>query len=239
MTETEIKKIGSNPKQVEIARLRTTALNDAESPVVRIQAARKLLQNYGPSVRNLPIIRKIITLFIDDADADVVERTLKLRAKLAKILELKAVKLPPEIEEEPIQIPPDVINLDAIAGEPEVLETSDEWDRHPPLSQEEQFRLIEIQRPYQAFSNGEFILKPGSNTRALIADALDGRPLMVHVLLKLHSHMKECFSAGGIALASGPLFSELTRILRAQGALPPPSEKTYGQLMLEELIARS
>src|SRR5258706_6535376 len=240
MTES-VKKVGSNSKQVEIARLRATSLNDAESPVVRIQAARKLLQDYGPSVRNLPIIRKIINLFVSNADADVVERALKLRAKLAKILELKAIKLPPEVEEQPIHILSDVTDLDAIAGEPEVQKFSDEWDRPATLSNEEAFRLLEVQQPFQTFVNGDFVLKPGANTRAMIDAALNGRPFMVHVLKKLHSHMERSFNAGGVGLTGGPLYGELTRILRTQGALPPidPREKTYGEKLMAELQARN
>jgi hypothetical protein len=238
---TEIKKVGSNAKQVEIARLRATALNDAESPVVRIQAARKLLQDYGPSVRNLPIIRKIIKMFISDSDADVVERALKLRAKLAKILELKAVKLPPEIEDQPIHVASDVVDLDAIAGEPEVQKLSDEWGRPAPLSTDEAFRLLEVQHPFQTFVNGDFVLKAGTNSRAMIEQALNGRPFMIHVLKKLHSHMERSFNSGGVALASGPLYTELTRILRSQGALPliDPNEKTCGQRLMAELEGRN
>jgi hypothetical protein len=239
MTES-VKKVGSNSKQVEIARLRTTALNDAESPVVRIQAARKLLQDYGPSVRNLPIIRRIIKIFISDSDADVVERALKLRAKLAKILDLKDVKLPPEVEEQPVYIPSDVSDLDAIGLEPEVQQLFDEWDRPAPLSNEEAFRLLEVQHPFHQFVNGDFVLKPGANIRGMIDAALNGRPFMIHVLKKLHSHMERSFGAGGVGLAYGPLYAELTRILRNQGALPAidPSEMTYGQKLMAELYAR-
>jgi hypothetical protein len=238
---TDTKRIGSNKKQVKIARLRGTALNDSESPVERIEAARKLLQDYGPSDRSLPIIREVIKLFVSDADADVAERAQKLRAKLAKRLEIKSVKLPPEIEELPIQIPTDVTDLDAIAGEPEVQKLSDEWDRPAPLSTEEAFRLLEVQRPFQTFVNGDFVLKPGVNTRAMIDAALNGRPFMIHVLKKLHSHMERSFNAGGVGLACGPLYVELGRILRNQGALPAidPSQKTYGEKLMEELYARN
>jgi hypothetical protein len=117
--------------------------------------------------------------------------------------------------------------------------TGDEWDKVPPLSNEEAFRLVDIERAYSTYVSGQFILKPGADTKAMIEAAIDGRPFTVATLMKLHSHLEGSFTSGGIALASGPLFSELTRILRAQGALPPPSEKTYGELILEELIARS
>ena len=217
--------IGSNAKQVEIARLRAVSLNDQESPVARIQAARKLLQDYGPSQRSLPIIRKVIKLFISSSDADVAERALKLRARLAKILDLKAVKLPAEVEEQPIDIAPDVTSLDAIAGEPEVQKLSDEWDRPAPLSHDEGLRLVEAQRPYSIYAAGEFVLRPGADTKAMIEEALDGRPLTVQTLLKLYKHMKESFGAGGLALANGPLYTELFRILNERGALQPPPPK--------------
>jgi hypothetical protein len=233
------KRTGSNPKQAEIARLRTTALNEVESPVERIKAARTLLQNYGPSVRSLPIIRTIIRMYVADSNADVSERALKLRAKLAKILDLKAVELPVEVEEQPIDVSPDATNLQSILAEPEL--TRDEWDREPPLPMQEQLRLADVQRPFQKFVSGQFILRPGADSRALILSALDGRDFSVPVLLKLYGLIHNNFTAGGVGLTSGPLYSELKRILISQGALPTvdPAAKTYGDDLMSEIEARS
>jgi hypothetical protein len=179
-------------------------------------------------------------MFISDSDADVAERALKLRAKLAKILELKAVKLPPEIEDQPIHVESDVTDLGVIAGEPEVQHLSDEWDRPAPLSTGEAFRLLEVQRPFELFVKGDFVLKPGANSREMIEQALNGRPFMIHVLKKLHSHLERSFNAGGVGLAHGPLYTELTRILRSQGALPAidTNEMTYGEKLMAELDSR-
>jgi len=108
---------GSNATQVQIARLRTISLNDQESPVARIQAARKLLQDHGPSQRSLPIIRRVIKLFVSHSDPDIAERAMKLRARLAKILELKSVTLPKDLEDEPIEISEDSTDIEALALE--------------------------------------------------------------------------------------------------------------------------
>jgi hypothetical protein len=178
-------------------------------------------------------------MYVADSDADVSERALKLRAKLAKILDLKAVELPVEVYEQPIDLSPDSTNLQSILAEPEFKR--DEWDSEPPLPIQEQLRLVDVQRAFQSFVNGRFILRSGADSRALILSALDGRPLTVPVLLKLHRHMEQSFSSNGIALASGPLFSELGRVLRSQGALPAvdPNERTYGEKLLEELLLRT
>lgn len=78
-------------KSVEIQRLRGIALNEAEAPVERLSAGRRLLSRYGPSERNIPVIRKVIRLFERDADAAVSERALKLKAQLVKRLDLQEV----------------------------------------------------------------------------------------------------------------------------------------------------
>jgi hypothetical protein len=102
----------------------------------------------------------------------------------------------------------------------------DIWDSAPPLPLAEALRLSFLR---------------GADPRALILAALDGRDFSLPVLLKLHSHMQRSFDAGGTALASGPLFSELERILTAQNVLPAidPLAKTYGEELMEELEARN
>lgn len=87
-------------KSIEIQRLRAVILNDAESPVERLVAARRLLSKYGPSERNVPLIRRVINLFERDTNADVAERCLKLKGQLLKRLDLQAVACLP-IEDSP------------------------------------------------------------------------------------------------------------------------------------------
>jgi len=91
--------MGSNKKQEEIALLRSVALNDALGPLPRVKAAQDLLLKFGPSSRNVPVIRKVISLFVLDADNNVQERAEKLRAKLAKRLALKSVVVPENTQE--------------------------------------------------------------------------------------------------------------------------------------------
>src|SRR5260370_10446051 len=86
----EPKKMQSQ-KSIEIQRLRGIILNDSESPIERLSAGRRLLSRYGPSERNIPVIRKVIRLFERDADAAVSERALKLKAQLVKRLDLQEV----------------------------------------------------------------------------------------------------------------------------------------------------
>ena len=118
--------------------------------------------------------------------------------------------------------------------------SDDVWDAPPPLPVEETLRIAYVQQPFSALVCGEFVLKPGSDCKQMIEAALDGRLFTEANLLKLHSHMERSFSAGGAALASGPLFSEITRILRSQGALPPIDlmKKSYGDRLMEELNLR-
>lgn len=78
-------------KSVEIQRLRGTILSDAESPIQRLAAARRLLSRYGPSERNVPVIRRVIKLFESDGNGEISERCLKLKAQLLKRLDLKEI----------------------------------------------------------------------------------------------------------------------------------------------------
>lgn len=80
-----------NAKSIEIQRLRGIILNDSESPVERLSAGRRLLSRYGPSERNIPVIRKVVRLFERDPNAAVSERALKLKAQLVKRLDLQEV----------------------------------------------------------------------------------------------------------------------------------------------------
>ena len=117
----------------------------------------------------------------------------------------------------------------------------DEWDEVPPLSQVEQSRLIDLQRQFQVFVAGQSVLRPGADSRALILSALDGRKFIMDTVRKVYTHMQCSFDAGGMALTSGPLFSELERILTAQNALPAidPFAKTYGEELIADLAARN
>jgi hypothetical protein len=83
---------GSNAKQKEIARLRSVALDEGESPTERLVAAAKLLSRFGPTRRNSQVIRDVIKLFIEYGDYSVVERAKKLKIKLAKAKGLKEEK---------------------------------------------------------------------------------------------------------------------------------------------------
>lgn len=92
---------GSNKKQREIARLRSVALDDAESAVERLVAAQKLLSRFRLSRDNAKIIRRTIQTFIRDADAGVQERATKLKKRFLSAKELKAIEkqeLPGESE---------------------------------------------------------------------------------------------------------------------------------------------
>ena len=132
---------------------------------------------------------------------------------------------------------------DIDAGDEAVSNTGDIWDAPPPLPTEETLRLVELQRPYSIYVAGAFVLRPGADVKTMIESALDGREFGVPTLLKLHRHLKESFSAGGIALAGGPLFSELQRILNERGALQPPPPKApdgfeLGFLNAIDVVAR-
>lgn len=115
----------------------------------------------------------------------------------------------------------------------------DEWNNET-LSTEEQFRISRCDLPYSTHIAGEFQLRPGANAATIarmIDAALDGRANTTEHLMKLHRHMSQSFSLGGVALAGGALFAELTRILREQGKLPPDTARRYS--ILEELKAES
>jgi hypothetical protein len=102
----------------------------------------------------------------------------------------------------------------------------DVWDSAPPLPLAEALRLSSLR---------------GADPRAMIFDALDGREFSVATLRKLHAHLKDCFSAGGVSLSTGPLYPEVTRILQSQGAIAADdmAETTFGVSLLEELNARN
>jgi hypothetical protein len=78
-------------RSIEIQRLRSIALNETEAPIERLVAARRLLSKYGPTERNVPVVRKVVKVFDHDADAEVAERCLKLKAQLLKRLDLQEV----------------------------------------------------------------------------------------------------------------------------------------------------
>jgi len=232
---------GSNAKQVEIARLRAISLNDQESPVARIQAARKLLQDHGPSQRSLPIIRKVIKLFVSDSDPDIAERAMKLRARLAKILELKSMKLPKEIEDEPVEISADSLNCDAIATEPEVRQSFDVWHRPAPPDTKEVLRIAYIVRDYTTLDRGIEVWRNGLDINTVLDLVLDGRERNTKNLLSLYRFMELPYSSGIRCLAGSVLHRTVSQILRDRSALPPndPNDKSYSERLFEELQARS
>lgn len=127
--------------------------------------------------------------------------------------------------------------------EPEELQeqeatSPDSWDCDPPLPFDEAMRIARCDLPYSVHVGGEFRLRPGATPTTItrmLESALDGRPNTPENLLKLYRHMEKSFSSGGIALACGALFAELTRILREQGKLPPDTARRYS--ILEELKA--
>lgn len=232
---------GSNAKQVEIARLRIISLNDQESPIARIQAARKLLQDHGPSQRSLPIIRRVIKLFVSDSDPDIAERAMKLRARLAKILELKSVKLPKELEDQAVEISADSLHCDAIATEPEVRQSSDVWHRPAPPDSDEVLRIAYIVRDFTALDRGYEIWRDGLDVNTVLDLVLDGREQNTRNLLALHRFMELPFTSGIRCLVGSVLYGTVSEILRDRGALPPkdPNDKSFGEKLFEELQARA
>jgi hypothetical protein len=103
-----------NDKTVKIQRLRTAALNDKESPEERLISATKLIVDFGPTDRNVPIINKVIRLYENHADFEIAERARKLKVKLIKAKGLKKVvnvELPAS-DEEPTssaELTPDIV----------------------------------------------------------------------------------------------------------------------------------
>src|SRR5258708_17661038 len=82
---------GSNQKQKEIARLRTVALDEQESPTERLAAATRLLSRFGPSKRNVIVINSVVKLYIEGHEYSVVERAQKLKSKLLKAKGLRQI----------------------------------------------------------------------------------------------------------------------------------------------------
>ncbi|SRR6266481_1749707 len=73
----------------KIGRLRTLCLNETEAPLERIKAAERLLIDFGPSEGSVPIIRRVIAAFYNNADPKTSERAQKLKIKLAKAMDLR------------------------------------------------------------------------------------------------------------------------------------------------------
>ena len=78
-------------KSKRIQQLRADALDENRTPKDRIKSAARLLSEFGPSERNLPIIHSVIKTFIGDVSYDIQERAQKLKAKLLKSRELKEI----------------------------------------------------------------------------------------------------------------------------------------------------
>ena len=175
---------GSNRKQIKISRLRRICLDEAESPIERVRAG-KLLLGMGASYRTIPILRRLIKLYLKSGDADLAHRTLTLKARLATILKMQGAELPPEIENSEIIIDPDSTDIFKIAMEADPS-SSDPWDKAPPLDREEQIRIVACE---------------GSNLRgtALLMAALNGREPTLTNLAKLYNHLTASFDAGGYA----------------------------------------
>jgi hypothetical protein len=219
---------GSNSKQRRLARLRTTALDEQESPLERIEAARKILQKHGTSERNIPIVRTVIKLYINSLDGNLSYRAIKLKARLAKLLELKAIKLSESVETTEINIAADATDPQAIALEPGMIEPADPWDAPPPLDRAEQLRLVELQRS-------------SLTGRALLDEALNGRAISDDNLKKLFLHMTKSCAAGGCFLAEGGrLYEEIKAVLTLRGEIPASSDpvNNFGRDLLAELNAR-
>jgi len=85
----------------KLQRLRGLCQNEVESPFERIKAAERLLIDFGPSEGSVPVIRRVIAAFYNNADPKISERAQKLKIKLAKALDLRreAAKVDLPIEE--------------------------------------------------------------------------------------------------------------------------------------------
>jgi len=79
-----------NHKTKAIQRLRTIALDQNEAPLERLRAAQRLLIDFGPTDRNVPVINVVVRAFSKDSDYSIAERAAKLKVKLAKARGLKA-----------------------------------------------------------------------------------------------------------------------------------------------------
>src|SRR5260370_29308518 len=73
----------------KIQRLRGLCQNDVESPLERLKAGERLLIDFGPSEGSVPVIRRVIAAFYNNADPKTSERAQKLKIKLAKAMDLR------------------------------------------------------------------------------------------------------------------------------------------------------
>jgi hypothetical protein len=116
-------------------------------------------------------------------------------------------------------------------GRPPKPQPSDDWGGDT-LSLDEQLRLVDCQRRFQVYEQGQFVLGPNADPDALIAAALDGRENTTANLQLLHRHLKDSFFRGGVGFSGSPLFREVARRLRAKGLLPaPPPPQTMQDIL--------
>lgn len=156
-------------------------------------------------------LRKLLTPIITDETATA-EQILHVRDMLARTGKI-----------DPRRKGKRVATVEALVGTDRTPQQrtadGDEWDA-PSLSTDESLRIARIT----------------GDSKSMLTAALDGREPTIPNLKKLHHHME----AAPIAIASGPLFAEIERILRERGALPTPEPgvSTYAERLIAELRSR-
>jgi hypothetical protein len=218
--------------------LQALRVAELESHAKKIHTSRKLIVDFEKQPNEAShlacrALRRVLKLVTNDPSASMEERN-EAKRLLYRIRSFDPRRAAKESEGND----PDLLAACTRNDDTNVEAASksgDPWDSSPPLSVEEGMRLVEIQRPHSAFDSGEFVLRPGADTQMLIELALEGRAFNIPTILRLYNHMTDSFNAGGTSLASGPLYSELKRLLAERNALPPDEKKLS---LMEELEGR-
>ena len=210
-----------------------------------------------PIDRRITVCRKSVTAIENEELKNTHQLCVLLRKVLCSVSDDKAatpdqVRLSAELRDRVSKFDPRRLRAERAAGkaeDPGLLSSvssgeaaadapsGDEWDGAGPLSQEESFRLVDIDRHFSILDRGRWILRPGANVQDLLTQALDGRPFNTGQLKKLYDALKRNREAGGSCFNAGcVLFDELERVLIEQRVLKPdPAKQTYGQNLLQEL----
>jgi hypothetical protein len=226
--------IGSSASQIALTAVLDQPLED------RLRLARKTItavesEDLKSTHRLCTLLRNVLASVCEDSTATSEQIRLcgELRNRVSKID-------PRRLKVERTNRGDDLLaSCDRGTGAVETTD-GDPWLGSPPLPMEEWSRLLECEKPCQIYVGGQFTIRPGSDLKGMFEQALDARQPTVENLKRLHFHLENSFLSGGPALASGPLYLEVSRILREQGALPPidPTGQTYGQKLLQELQSR-
>jgi hypothetical protein len=211
---------GSNAKQKEIARLRSLAFDEGESPTERLVAAAKLLSRFGPTRRNQTVIREVIQLFVDSADYSIAERAAKLKKKFMDAKGLKEVaesELPETPEPTTAPAPQESSTVADTSADNTVLlhVTSDE------LIAVHDAALSRVR--WVGFNEGRFDLS-SEDRMNLLKQVLGDRTVTVENVKALHTALR-AKNAQGWSLTKFPAFRIAEEFLKAQGVAPEEEKK--------------